>query len=248
MIFFFKKNKLNVDCFTNRADLHSLLPVSKSTKGFPEWWKNLPKTYHSDIEILPRSTMKACNGFTEYFKNTFYIPFWSDALFHVGPDFNTGLNYSFADGTTTISVHSSAERGTYLNESSYQHIKVQSPWFIECKDDVKFVFNQNTWEFDKPEQTIIPPGIIDFKYQKATNYNMFFKYTGTPYDVFIKAGSPIVTYAALTEREVKIHNHLLDEKEYKSRREKNSATFVFRNRYNTTKDLIDSTKKCPFHK
>jgi hypothetical protein len=247
MIFSWKKKQLHIDCFTNRPDLYSLLPVTKSNKAFPAWWKDLPKVYDSNVSPVPLHTMKSCVGFTEYFKNSFYIPFWTDAHFSVSPGYQTGLNYAFADGTTTATVHPVEERGTFLDPNKYQHLKIHSPWAIECKEDIKFLFNQNTWCFTTPEEFIIPPGIVDFKYQKNTNYNLFLPYTGQSRNVFISAGSPIVTYFPMTEKEVVIHNHLLDDIEFKKRREANSAIFSFGNRYRLNKSLMDSKKSCPFH-
>lgn len=244
---FFPKKKLHLDCFTNRSDLHTSLPVVKSNKAFPEWWKDLNKTYESSVSPVPLNTMKACPGITEYFKNSFYIPFWTDASFKVSPSCETGIGYAFADASTSASVHANEERGSYLDPKKYQHLKLQSPWFFECKEDIKFLLNQNTWCFDNPENFIIPPGIVDFKYQKGTNYNLFIPYTGTAKNIFIPAGSPIVTYFPMTEKEVIIHNHLLDDFEFKKRREANTAIFSFGNRYKISKSIIDSKKSCPFH-
>ena len=44
-MFFIKPSTLTIDCFTADQLAHDLFPITKATKHFPEWFKDMPATY-----------------------------------------------------------------------------------------------------------------------------------------------------------------------------------------------------------
>jgi hypothetical protein len=251
MLFFFKPKVIHVDCFTNKAQVHELFPIDYTHKFFPEWWKVLPKvdTNHDRKEWWGIPTLKGCVGFNNFYAHGISIPFWTDVLFSIE---GKQVRWQFADMSTNGATHPSEQFGSYLDPKEYFHIKIGSPWKFKCKEDVNFLWVQNSWEFSKPAEFVIPPGIIDFKYQTSTNINMFGKLLEeeTKKTILIEAGTNMVNIIPLSDRKIKIHNHLVEGLEF----EKLSTTgipFKFSGKYNTVKKLMknkENTKsKCPFH-
>ena len=59
MFFFFKRKEIVLDCFTHRPDTYEYFPIEKSTKHFPQWWKDLKVEIPDDYTI--GQTMKNAN-------------------------------------------------------------------------------------------------------------------------------------------------------------------------------------------
>lgn len=215
-------NPIILNCYTYDKSAYNDFPIQPMKRQTPSWWRDLPSMV-DDIK-----TMKHCVGFNEYFAQGFTVPLWSDFNFSIGATLEEGVtcdNYSLA-------VHPTVQRGEYLPESRYQNLKIIPPWFVSCEEDVRFLFNQNTWGLDNPEDVIIPPGVVEFKLQKSVNINLFMLYNGIKRDVKLKAGTCLVNIAPLSDRKIEIHNHLIDESKWVVM---NNTSF-----YNA--------KRCPFHK
>jgi hypothetical protein len=86
---------------------------------------------------------------------------------------------------------------------------------------------QNTWGFRNPGNFIIPPGIVNYKYNSTTDINMFFSFQNLQENLLIKEGTPMVNIVPMDDRRVKVHVHKLSD--------------------GTTKNLINKYEsKCPF--
>ncbi len=132
MIFFFKKNKIVVDCFTANSGVQQLYPIASANKFYPEGWKKHPayikqKIYPGNPEsslTVDAPTIKKCPGFIDLFNNGFIIPSWSD----FGVEINSrGEFLHHTAGELKIEKHASWQiwDGLY---SDYGHIKIGSPW------------------------------------------------------------------------------------------------------------------------
>ena len=58
------------------------------------------------------------------------------------------------------------------------------------------------------------PAVVDYKYQHDTNINFFVLNTDQPKEFVIESLSPLVMMHPMTEDNIIIKNHLVDEKEY----------------------------------
>ena len=65
------------------------------------------------------------------------------------------------------------------------------------------------------------------------------------YQYDINFGTPIVHLLPLTDKNVKIHNHLISDEEFRIMTEKNNS-IKFSKNYKTIKKIIDQNNKCPF--
>jgi hypothetical protein len=249
MFFFFKRKKVVLDCFTFNHAAYELFPIEKSVYHLPDWWKQLPsKIDKGNAGYDP--TMKKCQGLKSFYQNGISIPLWSEFAVRWVSDEEkkqTHINWKFSDEISSAEVHSQSQRGTFLSEKKYQHLKILSPWAFKCKEDINWLFVQNFWALNNPEKFIILPGCIDFKYQHVTNINVMIPFEQLKNCHFsLECGSPLVSLFPLTERKVEIKNHLVSMEEFKKLLGFGKISFT--GRYNTIRSIIEKKeqKKCPF--
>lgn len=252
MLFFFKKKKIVVDCFTDRPYVMDYAKIDYANKFIPQWWKDLPATHLKRGDITEMPTMKTCAGFVELYKHGFIIPMWSDLAIEVAPttEKEKKIRWHFSDQLTTGTVHSDYQRGSYLPTNEYEHFKIGSPWYLKCNRDVYFQFVQPTYNFDHPEVANILPGIVNYKYQHATAINMIFKKTDKFAKYMFNFGQPMVHIVPISEEHVELKHHLVSGEEMRNMFDRGeSARLSFRNGYNLLRKLkIEKEKsKCPFH-
>ena len=234
-------NDLELIFYTADENAYNYPPTLLS-RSKPEWWNDLSLTYTSPhvFADIPKGTLKTCDGFNQFHSNGFTVRMYEDLTFEVGETYEQGLTSSFDN----IEVHSSQQRGNWLPLEKYQHIKIVYPWFIECKEDVRFAYIGNIWALDDPECFIIPPAVIDYKTQYSGHINAFIPYTGVKKTFTIKAGTPIVAVIPLSERKLQISTKLVSASEYDSLI-KNSAHYEKMENRHIKK--IEKHFGCPFH-
>lgn len=243
-----KKKKIVLDCFTDRPDVIKYSSVDYAHKFFPDWWKNLNKTFiakenNIDVEL---ATIKTCVGFIEQYQHGIIIPMWSDFHIKLGSTIKPEYFWKFSDNISSCGNHSSEQRGSeYLPDNKYCHVKLNSPWFFKCNEDIKFALTPTFWNFYKPEDILIPPGILDFKYQMATNINIFFWYKEKEETYYIKHGKPLVQFIPLSERKLKIKTHLVSKEEMDKLFPRVPISRL--QRYRKQKKIMQKNEKsCPF--
>lgn len=247
-MFLFKKKKVVLDCFTYRPDVFSYFPIKKASSLIPEWWKKLPATYPVDsLGLAEFSTMRSCVGFLNYYNNAISIPLWTDTRIRTSVDDDT-LHWHFTDGVTQAVPHDLKQKGDYLSDpmSLYTHLKIVSPWILSCKEDIQFVFSGNTWAINNPEQIIIPPGVVDYKYQSVTSINMLIRMNGLQI-ASLDAGSSLVHLFPMTEREVEIKTHFVDEKDFRNMENLGVNSFTTKSyfKHKHIRKEHEKTGKCP---
>jgi len=244
MNFFIKRSKVVIDCFTDNLNAAEYFPIKESNNFYPEWWKNLDKTHivaeSSGIEI-PKSTMKSCDGLIALYQQGFMLPLWSDLIVETQ---GNGFRYTFADELGHIGSHDYEQMSTEF--ISYIHFKIHSPWFIKENKGVQFLFTQPSYNQVKTLcDWHILPGVIDFKYQHATNIN-FIAPRGKR--IQLTAGHPLAQLIPLTDKEIELRNHLIDPSNIENLKIKNNFYPFFRGSYKKLKKIIDQKEKskCPF--
>jgi hypothetical protein len=251
MIFFFKSKILNIDCFTCEAHTMKYTPVDYTHKFYPEWWKklekNIPHKKFSNISTLSRNTMKGCVGFVNFFQNSITLPLWSDLCISM-PTETKQYDVIFSDNRSIIERHDNDLMEGLINPKDYVHVKIVSPWQFSCKEDIQWAWVQHTWNFKPIDQIIIPPAVIDYKYQSGTNVNFFAARRQKEY--LIPVGQPLVNIIPLSDKKIKIHRHLVSYEEH-NRIIKSGIPISFRDKYKTLKKIViqkenENKKKCPF--
>jgi hypothetical protein len=244
MFFFIKPSVIHLDCFTQDARVHKFHPISPATNFYPAWWKNLPKTVKTEKVWWGGSTMKSCTGFIEYYKNSISIPLWSELVIGIQP--GTGVRWQFADHYTSAEVHNEEQFKNFVDPKSFLHLKILSPWLFKTKKSIKWSWNFPVWNYNTPDELVILPGVINFKYIHSTHINMFINITQAT-EIFLNANTPIINLIPMSDNHVTIHNHLVDADEYKKIIAADNFPAYFFNRYQKSKKYRTQLEaKCPF--
>tara|TARA_R110000744_G_scaffold103504_1_gene198369 strand:- start:25 stop:762 length:738 start_codon:yes stop_codon:yes gene_type:complete len=242
VLFKFKKKKIVLDCFTYRPEVYRVQPLQKANRFYPDWWAKLPSYKDLNMPFSGMGNMRGCVGFTQLYSKGFIMPMWCDAGFTVGSRGEDNFSVDFADGKTQIVQHSQEQRGGYLDAKDYQHLKIESPWQFKCNRDIKWMWQQPVWNFDKPEEVLIPPAIVDYLYNTTSSINMILPRSTEPKEIFIELGAPLVHIIPLIEGNVEIKNHLISQEEYNNIYSANNAPVSFKNSYVKKKKILS---KCP---
>jgi hypothetical protein len=249
MIFFFKPKKIHLDCFTNRNDVYSYFPIVEGNKTFPDWWKKLPKISEHPIHNTYEPTMKTCAGFIDYFNNSISIRLWSDLIINLENNESVNnFNWQFSDEQSMIQSHEDKQFSGFVNEINQQHFKILSPWFFSCKEDIQFLWTGNQWNQNLMNKITMLNGSTSFKYQNATNINFMCSRPKINENekIFLPCGTNLINYFPLSERPIKIHNHLISSEEYVNIYSKHTK-ISFINKYNKIKKIVQQNEnKCPF--
>lgn len=246
MFFSFKRSVIHLDCFTHRPDVYEYTPIVKGTQCMPDWWKKLEKPKF-DFETLKNfQTMKSCAGFIDFFANSVSIRLWCDLAIKLNK--NKTLSYNFSDSETPMHSHVPSEYGNYIN-SDYQQCKIISPWLFSCKKDINWVWVGNQWNENLNNDTTVLSGISNFKKQFGTNIQMIVKYNKyNEVHNFYKQGTPFVNIFPMSEKKVKIHNHLISVDEQLQMSYKSSSIKFFNKYFRMNQIKAEQEKsKCPFH-
>lgn len=244
-MFLFKPKTITIDCFTYNNAAFELFKIDQATKFYPEWWKTLPRlvvnTEKNNGDITA-PTMKNCPGIIDYYKFGFIMPLWSDFLFEVGKINTNYMRVNSADPNSTSSKHPVFQRGEYLPENNYSHIKLESPWHIASNKNIKFLWCKPLWNFANPNEFVQPPSIIDFYHQHTSNVNFFFVRKQETYKFIMEAGTPMGHFVPLSENKIKIKHHLLTRIEFEQRAQKSYFRFSFNRSYIRYKNLKDKKR------
>jgi len=239
-MFIFKKPKLVLDCFTDRPDVFNFSKIDYAHKFYPEWWKQSPKFYTHDFYKM--STLKRCRGVIDTYNYGAMIPLWCDLAFNIK---DKNYRWQFSDFLTESVAHKSGQWDMYANPNDYGHLKISTPWYINCKSDTKFYWATPFWNHAIDSPYHILPGVLDFKYNHAVNINMMLNLQ-KDFTCTLKAYTPMAHIIPISDKELVIKHHLINEKEFSNLM--NNATASFTNSYQIHKNNIDSQEsKCPFN-
>ena len=242
MLFNFKKKKLILDCFTYRPDTFNLQPIQKANKFYPKWWSELPSYKSLNIPFGGSRNMRGCVGLTQLYSKGVILPMWVDGGFTIAAKGNDACHVEFVDNHTQLEIHATEQRGSYLNPTDYQALKITSPWLFKCSKPISWVWQQPVWNYDKPEEILILPAILDYHYNTTTNINMVFPRAVTPQEIILKFGTPLVHLIPMSEDTVEVRNHLVSREEYDNIDSAHNASISFTNSYAKRKKILS---KCP---
>lgn len=207
-----KRNWVDLFCYTNNKTAYEYFPISKARDFIPQWWKDLPINTPNpgcENEIQSDSnqalTMKRCPGIIEYYKKGFMLPLWSDVEFINN---NKNISFSMASpvGESRFEFHSPIQKGEFLSNDIWEHIKIISPWVFETSENVDFLYLQPHWNLNELNKDIlIPNGHIDFYINHATEIQLFFNKKTSDTVTAIKAGMPMIHLIPLTDKKIKLH-------------------------------------------
>lgn len=246
--FFHRTSVLNVDCFTSNQSVLKTTPIVPSYKARPEWMDHVPKTKHgytyNQNGQLTNNTfrsVRSCIGFLDLYKRGFILESWAD----ICVDAKDG---KFAYHWTTGPAPT-IPPGVMYNPGfiKYDMIKFSSPWLIQTKERIPFICFGTDWSLENIEARLIP-GSITFADVSYTNVFMAFKKTlpGEHYQIRIPMGEPLMQFVPLTEKKIKIHNHLISDKEMEQKSlTPSTSIYGWRKTFSLLR-RNEKRNKCPF--
>lgn len=251
MIFFFKKKKKVIDCFTSNQMVYEQFPIAKANEYIPDWYKKLNATYSTNVPNTLRekaATVKRCPGISNLFNEGFILPLWSDLIFDfspVGENFEFKWEYAATDPTWNVEVHDSQQYSGLFNNNFFQ-TKLTVPWLVKESTGVKFAFIEPTYTMSNPNIFTVIPGVINFKYQNFVNVNMLTEIT-TPMKkrIEFEAGEPLAQIIPLTEDDVVLKTHYVSKEEY-NRIDESTSAYKWYGTYFDRKKKKE--KVCPIRK
>jgi hypothetical protein len=235
--FFHRRKKIVVDCFTDDIFAFEYAPIVRGSKAFPDWWTKLPISNPTDTNFsIENKNMRKCYGFLELFKRSIIIPAWTDLRFKVTP--NNGYTWLKSSGPEPVEHNKSQYEGGFSN---YYHSKLTNPWYFKEKTGVHFLFTASTWNLENYD-FIIPPGILEFKYNHATNVNILIPKKKEDYSFFLSTGKPLVHLIPIENSKIDLRIHLVTPDEMKKTvSHPSSLTGVY-----PLFEMRNKQKKCPF--
>lgn len=243
MFFFFKRKKIVVDCFNTSKTTIEIAPIEKAVNFYPDWWKKIPDSFYeanNDGVKLQIPTIKRCVAFTDLYKNGFIMPLWTDMIIET---VTNNYVWAFADERTIIQSHDSKQFGNQFPD--FMHIKIRSPWKIREKTGIEFLWMEPIWNNIKGlNKFYVLPGVLNYKYQHATEVNMFIPNCENKIDM--KTGNPLVHLVPLTEKDVELRHHLIDEKEIEDLYDAERRLHFINNYRKNVTIRKNKEKKCPF--
>jgi hypothetical protein len=254
--FFIKRSTITLDCFTYINSVDEWAPIDYGNRYLPEWFKKIPNQTE-----FGNSTIKICPGIIDFYKKGIVIPSWFEANIII-----KSLDEEDYNGKSFLAESSNPSFVQFIDHPPSQffgfsnpngrNIKIVSPWMFKCKEDIKFVWTQPTWNFTNILQELtILPGVVDFKYQHETHINCLFFIKESRRFINIKPFMPLAMLHPITEKNVLIKRHVVSLDEYQIVR--GIGNFILaggadgKPKYPLTKKLVkehdENLKKCPFH-
>lgn len=255
MFSFFKKTPMvNIDCFTSNSTAHKFAPIIKASKAKPDWFEKVPKPQKSNTDFIHYAlddngvinfnsdptlrTIRSCFGFLELYKKGFVLENWCDLALNVAGE---NFSYHYSNGDNLI-LHKRNQIDPGWKD--YHLLKLNSPWAIQCKEDISFLSFGAEWSLEKYNFKVLP-GILNFHYQTSTN--AFLAVPKVEFQSVIPLGHPLIHYIPLTDKQIKIHTHIVTDAEYKTKVYNVTGTSMgWRKTVSLVKRNDKRESKCPF--
>lgn len=224
-MFWFKKKKIVLDCFTADPFVYEYASIQPSVKYYPEWWTNLPLTVERDVlrewglfkdKVIKSdfTTMKACRGLTGLYKNSFVIPFWGNLEFFIKNKdqkayyWQDDFTKKLGTADKSVSFHPQLQYSGWVSDE-YVHAKLISPWSLKTNRFVQFALVEPTWNKRELNDYTTLPGVLDFKYQHGININLMLKLESVERNLLFEVGTPMAHIIPLSEENIELKNHLV---------------------------------------
>lgn len=214
----FNLNKtIEVHCYTFRKISADNFGVKEMKTHRPKWFKDTSTKMTNTKWNIPQSSIKNCHGIINLFKQSFYLPLWTDL--HILNETH-GLTAKIKDPDTTTEKLLERENSQAPALSQYnRHIKIDAPWFFQCDKDINFYINGASWDYvnNSLYNFHLPPGIVDFKHQHSINTQWLFPIPITKEQetcTSFQAGDPIYYLTPLTDKKIKFISHHISRMEY----------------------------------
>lgn len=209
---FSKRKKIIVDFVTGDYKSYDYFPISKSHKFIPQWWKDIPQEYESDIfktKGMRKNTLKRCPGFMDVFRYSYTLPLWTNCEIIVDKRINEeGYSTLTADGSE-ITSHPASQAGRFMPSNSLIHFKFGSPWLGYSQKSKDLIWNYAPAMWNNPiliNRLIVPTGYRNFRGGSSTNIHTFMNAEVSD-AIELEAGIPMIHMTPMTDKIVEVKCH-----------------------------------------
>lgn len=255
MNFFFKSDKIVLECFTDNPFIYETAKINHAVKFLPEWWRELPvakKIDRDNFDIksdLNKFNLRTCPGFRDLYKKSLVLPLWSELRIKVYPD----GSYDWKSANeAVIHSHPKVQYDGLFSNAPLAHLKVFSPWFVKSKSDLQLMFLEPFFNNTNINDLRIIPGVLNAKYISELNVNCFIepKLDGVR-SINLNPLTPLSFLVPLTEKKIELRHHLITTREKLRFTESHSfhGYNLFSKKiktYNKVDELNKKNSKCPF--
>jgi hypothetical protein len=254
---FFKKilqptaqKEIVLNCYTYLSYAHKYAPIDYAINYAPDWWKKTPARAN-DGKI---ATVKSCVSVLDYLKSGIVIPSWFEMDVNLNSKSNDNIWYTWlASNPSVVTDNShSPEQFAGFAGAGGKNLKITSPWKFTTEEEIYFSWTQPTWHHrELMPNVFVLPGVLNFKFQNATEINLFVINKETEETFTIPSLIPLAILHPLTERKVIIKNHLITKEEWDNMLgpqalvlHRHSSDLTYKKRKNKLKQIEERT--CPY--
>ena len=257
-MFWFKKKKIILDCFTSNAIAYEYFKPASALKYQPNWYKELPSsiTVNDQGKDHNIESVKQCIAVRSLFKNSFILPSWSTYRFDISDSIESSVQW-FCSTKTNMLSHSTHQMEGFLENTNWNTLKLECPWYFKSNKFINYTWHDTVWHKKRLDGFFILPAVLDFSVNYFTNVNIIFSFDDKPKTIIIEAGDPLVMITPNTEEEVEIRNHLVSDQEMRRidlgqvfnpdvLNNKPSSYTYYKKKKILEDKAIKSISKCPF--
>lgn len=214
---FWKNKDVNLTAYTySESYIKTCPPIYKPTEK-PSWLKKL-KTFTVDWDqrsqmAIKNATAAVCPAVRYFLSEPITLSLWADIDIKIFPD-GKWTHYTRPEWNVMLGEHHGSQFGEAYN--GRVAIKLTSPWYFKTDDPAKFMFMESHYStsFFRDHNIILPPGLIEYKYQHATNVHMLFPIKDEEYVVRLKHGTPLISMFPMFERKLNFETKLIPYNEF----------------------------------
>lgn len=207
-----KKKDIVLDCYTSNTFAYNFARINHGHHFLPDWWKKEPNETYFQESQGKMSTIKKCPGIVQYYKNGIILPLWCDLKMFLHPK-ATDWKSIASHNEIQFEYHPQEQFAGFTKEHG-ESIKIISPWYIHCREQILFTMSQPIWSNrDFFRHFHLLPGVVDFKTQSSTNLNFFVIRKNEDIEFNINPLTPMAIYHPHTERNIIIKHHLVENAE-----------------------------------
>ena len=204
-----KDDDIILDCYTYNVYAYNFAKINHGYHYIPEWWKKTPTITENSTR-----TIKKCPAVIEYYKKGIVLPMWCEVKIQVNPIGDKELcRWESSQKDFQIVTHAQ-EQFDGFTKNNGNNLKILSPWFIKCEEEIYFTYTQPIWsQRDTMFNLILTPGVLSFKHQMWTSLNYFIEQKDVQQNIHIEPLTPMLIMHPMSERKIKLRHHLLTTKD-----------------------------------
>ena len=165
----------------------------------PDWLKNVGPNQN----LKPGGTLRGCAGLRNWTQQTTGIRLWASVNFRRRAD---EFLVQWSDNVTSAPepgyTHQS-ETATIWPSTDHIHYRLDSPWLIDCKQQLNIALVDSVWHHTDPGLVRVIPGIVDVQHMHLINVNCLIRLADND-NFTLEAGQHICRIVWLTDRRIRL--------------------------------------------